>query len=665
MFTVKRLSRRYLVFLLDLLFVTFSYTLSVLLVFDFRIDSTHLPFLTRVLPILLISKGAVFLCSKLYRCIWKYASLSDGIEIFKIVTISSLISLCLILALREHTYFSRVIFILDWAALFGLMASSRLVWRVYREMFVIPSGNKDGPRTLVVGAGEIGNELVREIRKSPRANYNVVGFVDEDPKRHGLTLSGLPVLGDTRQLSRLARELGIENVIIALPSARGEVVRTVVRRCKMAGVTFKMLPGLSDLITGKVEVSRIKNVEIEDLLGREPARLDDEAIGSYLKGKRVVVTGAGGSIGSELCRQIARYGPGKIILLDSAETPLYHIEHELASAWPDLRLVPIMADVRRLDRMEWVFREFRPEVVFHAAAYKHVPMMEFNPLEAVTNNVLGSMQVAGLADRYGVENFVMISTDKAVNPTNVMGASKRAAECYVQSLATRSDTRFTTVRFGNVLGSNGSVIPRFMEQIRNGGPVTITDPRITRFFMTIPEASQLVLQAACLGTGGEIFLLDMGEPVPILELAEELIRLSGFLPYEEIDITFTGLRPGEKLYEELLIEGEGVLPTSHEMIRVQSPVPFDSRVVERALGELCRCAEANDVFSVMRQMKKVVPEFRQQYEAEHEYPPFFRRVRPDVVQHIELRRRKPAAEVTPCAPGAEGMGSVGLANSAA
>jgi FlaA1/EpsC-like NDP-sugar epimerase len=632
---MKVLSRRYLVYLLDLLFVAVSYLLAVLLRFDFWLDGQALPYVTHMLPILLVCRGITFLLSRLYRCIWKYASLSDGVEILKIVSISSLVSLCAILALHEQHYFSRVIFILDWAILFWLMASSRLVWRVYREMFVISSDNRDGPRTLVVGAGEIGNELVREIRKSPRANYNVVGFVDEDPARHGLSLSGIPVLGDTSQLSRLAREMLIENVIIALPSARGKVVRAIVRRCRMAGVRFQILPGLSDLITGKVEVSRIKNVDVEDLLGREPATLDVEAISAYLKGKRVLVSGSAGSIGSEICRQVARFGPRKIILLDAAETPLYQIEHELAEAWPDIILVPVLADVRNKERIRWVFEEFRPDVVFHAAAYKHVPMMEFNPLEAVTNNVRGSMQMADMADRFGVTNFVMVSTDKAVNPTNVMGASKRAAECYVQSLSKRSRTKFTTVRFGNVLGSNGSVIPRFKEQIMKGGPVTITDPRINRFFMTIPEASQLVLQASCLGSGGEIFLLDMGEPVLILELAEQLISLSGLEPYEDIDITFTGLRPGEKLYEELLIDGEGVLPTSHDMIRVQSPVDIDARLLMERLASLCRSADENDVAAVMRCLKKVVPEFSPHYAEDDDLPPFFTRVRPDLATLLE------------------------------
>ncbi|CAG1773164.1 hypothetical protein BAC2_03662, partial [uncultured bacterium] len=338
---------------------------------------------------------------------------------------------------------------------------------------------------------------------------------------------------------------------------------------------FKTLPGIKDIIDGTVSISQIKDVEIEDILGREPVKLELETIRGYLTAKRVLVTGAAGSIGSEICRQVAAFSPYKLLLFESAETPLYQVEKELTSQYPDLRNIPVSGDVRDQGRVEMVFDEFQPEVVFHAAAYKHVPMMEYNPVEAVTNNIGGTRVLANAAHRFGVKNFVMISTDKAVTPTNIMGASKRVAEMYVQSLARRSRTNFTTVRFGNVLGSNGSVIPLFKEQIKAGGPVTVTDPKVIRYFMTIPEACQLVLQAGCIGNGGEIFVLDMGEPVRILDLAEEVIRLSGFVPYEELDIVFTGLRPGEKLFEELLIDGEGIKPTRHGKIKVLSAMESD------------------------------------------------------------------------------------------
>lgn len=621
-------SRRFLVFFLDLLLIAGSYLLAYLFDVDFNY-SLRSDILVHLLPIVIVSKSAVFICSQLYRSMWKYASLPDMVEIVKTVSLASGFSLCVILMLREYEYFSRVIFILDWGILLFLMIASRLLWRVYRELYLIPA-MKSGPKTLIVGAGEAGHQLLQEIRKSPKANYNIVGFIDDDPRKTGMSLGGIKVLGDTRQLSQLARSLGVEKVIIAIPSARGKDVRAIIRRCKMADIRFKILPGLSDLITGKVEVSHIKDVEIDDLLGREPAKLDDRAISGYLAGKRVLITGAGGSIGSEICRQVARYAPRKIIMVDSAETALFHIERELAQLHPDLPLVPIIADIRDRTRVECIFEEFMPEAVFHAAAYKHVPMMEYNPIEAVTNNIGGTRNLADVSGRCGVRNFVMISTDKAVNPTNVMGASKRAAECYVQTIARKSTTRFSTVRFGNVLGSNGSVIPMFKEQIRSGGPVTVTDPEVVRYFMTIPEASQLVLQAGCLGQGGDIFLLDMGEPMQILELAEELIRLSGLEPYEDIDITFTGLRPGEKLFEELLIAGENVLDTSHDKIKVLAAAHIDDSFCTAEVDRLLEAAVANDVTGVIKGLRGLVPEYSPAYHFSGKAPAVFCRMRPDV-----------------------------------
>jgi FlaA1/EpsC-like NDP-sugar epimerase len=358
--------------------------------------------------------------------------------------------------------------------------------------------------------------------------------------------------------------------------------------------------------------------------------LDESAIRHYLGGKRVLVTGAAGSIGSDICRQVARFCPSKLILLDSAETPLYVVEMELAEKHPDLRIIPVLADIRHGHRLEFVFETFLPEVVFHAAAYKHVPMMEYNPVEAITNNILGTRTLAEKAHAFGVSNFVMISTDKAVNPTNVMGASKRVAELFVQALSRCSQTHFTTVRFGNVLGSNGSVIPLFKEQIRHGGPVTVTHPEVIRYFMTIPEASQLVLQAGCIGNGGEIFVLDMGKPVKIVELAEELIRLSGFTPYEEIDIVFTGLRPGEKLYEELLIAGEGVKPTQYHKIKVLDAVMSDLQLTSAAIDSLGEKAMQYDFEAMLNSLQALVPEFNPAYGDPASHSAAFMRLRPDL-----------------------------------
>ncbi len=458
----------------------------------------------------------------------------------------------------------------------------------------------------------------------------MIGFVDDDPQKKGLRLGGVPVLGGVAQLPKLLKEHQIEEVVIAVPSAPKKVIRGIVACCKRSGVHFKTLPAIPELIDGTVSVSQLRNVEIEDLLGREPVQLDQQSICSYLAGKRVLVTGAAGSIGSEICRQICSYGPAKLLLVDHAETPLYQIEKELTARFPDLRIVPIIADIRRRDRVEALFDSFLPQVVFHAAAYKHVPMMEYNPMEAVSNNLGGTVNLAAAAHACGVEKFVMISTDKAVNPTNVMGASKRAAELYVQALAQGSRSCFTTVRFGNVLGSNGSVIPLFKEQIKKGGPITVTDPRVVRYFMTIPEACQLVLQAGCMGKGGDIFVLDMGEPVRILDLAEELIRLSGMTPREDIEIEFSGLRPGEKLYEELLIEGEGVMPTSHDKIRVVGAVPYDFAAVQAMTSLLLQSAEGLDSGAVLQRLKEAVPEFTPHYHFKGEPPFSFKRLRPDV-----------------------------------
>ncbi len=487
-----------------------------------------------------------------------------------------------------------------------------------------------GKRTLIVGAGAAGNLLLREIRKHPDAAYNVIGFVDDDPEKRGLRLSGVQVLGATSHLRGLVRKHAIEEVIFAIPSCNNELMRRVIANCERTKARFKTLPGITAIVDGNVSMNQIKDVEIEDLLGRDPVLLDQTAIRNYLTDKRVLVTGAAGSIGSEICRQVARFKPAKLVLFDHAETPLFYIEKELAAAFPDLRLIPMVGDVKSQERVEAVFDEFCPDVVFHAAAYKHVAMMEYNPAEAVLNNVLGSKIVADAAHKTKVRNFVMVSTDKAVNPTNVMGATKRSAEIYVQGLAAKSQTKFTTVRFGNVLGSNGSVIPLFKEQIRNGGPVTVTHKDVVRYFMTIPEASQLVMQAGCIGRGGEIFVLDMGEPVRILSLAEELIRLSGFIPYKDIDIQFNGLKPGEKLFEELLIDGEGIKPTSHKKIRVMAPVETDLRTVSRDLEELFGYARNQEIGELLKCLRRIVPEFVPRYDFEVAPPFAFQRVRPDL-----------------------------------
>lgn len=621
--------RRLVVFLSDTLLISLSLCLAFLLRFDFSIPASQFDLFRECLLVVLVVKPLVFVVTGFYNSLWRYASVQDAVEILKGVTLSSFLAVSTVFFLRQFTPIPRSIFVLDWVLLFALLAASRLVWRVWRETYVV-GRSSEGPRTLIVGAGEAGSMLLKEIRRQPHAAYNVIGFVDDDPEKKGMKLHGVPVLGAAKLLKSLILANEIEDVIIAMPSADGKVIRSIVDSCKNANVTFKTLPSIGELIDGTLTVSQIKNVEIEDLLGRDPVQLDRGLIGNYLTGKRVLVTGAAGSIGGELCRQVAQFGPEKMILLEQAETPLYEIEKELVAKFPAIRILPLIADVRDREKIMSAFEEFAPEVVFHAAAYKHVPMMEYNPTQAVLNNVFGSQNVADAAHRFNVRNFVMISTDKAVNPTNVMGATKRSAEIYIQALSRASRTKFTTVRFGNVLGSNGSVIPLFKEQIAKGGPVTVTDKRIIRYFMTIPEATQLVLQAGSMGSGSEILLLDMGEPVRILDLAEELIRLSGLTPYEDIDIVVTGLRPGEKLFEELLIDGEGVLPTAHKKIKVLAPVHIDLDPVKLELDVLYDAARTDRVDDLMESLKRLIPEFKPAYSFIGEAPPAFQRVRPDL-----------------------------------
>ncbi len=631
-----QIPRSLLKFLLDVILIALAYSVALLLDEDFVISSTYLDRFLHSFPYVVGIQALVLLTSKLYSNIWRYASLQDVLEIFKAVTLAVVMTAFGLLFARDTLVFYRTLLVLDWGVLMALMLSSRFIFRFYREnCSLLPQRfhqQPEGHATLIVGAGDAGNLLIKEVQRHNNTGFKIVGLVDDNPEKQGLKLGGIPVLGQTSQLPKLIRELHVEEVIIAVPSAHKKFIRKIVACCKSSGVQFKTLPSIPDLIDGSVAISQIRKVEIDDLLGRDPVQLDQQAISAYLTGKRVLVTGAAGSIGSEICRQICSYNPSKLLILDSAETPLYHIEKELIAQYPALRIVPIIADVRHQERISALFDSFLPQVVFHAAAYKHVPMMEYNPMEAVTSNVGGTMHLADAAHTCGVERFVMISTDKAVNPTNVMGASKRAAELYVQALSQKSRTRFTTVRFGNVLGSNGSVIPLFKEQILKGGPITVTDPRVIRYFMTIPEACQLVLQAGCLGRGSDIFVLDMGEPVRILDLAEELIRLSGLVPYDDIDIVFSGLRPGEKLFEELLIDGENILPTTHEKIRIVRAIPLEYESVLQEIQSLLRVASSFDTGAILQQLKHTVPEFVAQYHFEGAPPFSFQRLRPDVVR---------------------------------
>lgn len=604
-------SRIILIVLLQVAIVAGSLWAAFALRFDFRIPETYLSRFYSLLPAVLLIKLGVFGWLGLLRGWWRYVSMADLVVIVKANLIGSLLVLLYGFLVFRGGDIPRTVLILDWIFCFMLMGGVRFVTRAFREHYLpMPSRNRlPRKRILVVGAGDAGQMIAREIRMNPDLNLEMVGFVDDDSHKRKQKFQGFPVLGKIRRVGRICQEKGVDEIVIAIPSAAGIELRRIVQLCRDSGAICKTLPSVGQIIHGQVSIQQVKDVELEDLLGREPVRLDWARIANYLQGKRVLVTGAGGSIGSEICRQVARFQPKKLVLFENAETPLFLIERELRAAFPTVPIVPIIGDVRFKARVDAIFDESLPEVVFHAAAYKHVPMMECNPAEAANNNVRGTRIVAEAAHRFGVERFVMISTDKAVNPTNVMGASKRAAELYVQALAKRSRTNFVTVRFGNVLGSNGSVIPIFKEQIAKGGPVTVTHPEVTRYFMTIPEASQLVLQAGSMGKGGEIFLLDMGEPVKIVKLAEELIQLSGFRPYEDIEIVFTELRPGEKLYEELLLVGEGVQPTCHEKIMVAKAAECDEALLVRQIEELYLLSRAMDLDGVVSKLREMVPEF--------------------------------------------------------
>ena len=592
--------------------ICLAFVLAFALRFDLHLPSHYWPVIFKLILPLLLIKLLVFRYMGLSTGWWRYASISDVLLIFKANIVASTLFILYVIFMYRLEAVPRSVLVLDGILCFFLLCGTRLATRAYREGYLsLPFSNhqKEQQRVLIIGAGLAGQGLVRELRQNRDLGMIAVGYLDDDPSKLRQNFQGVPVLGVIEQLPELCKSYFVQEVIIAIPSASNKAMKQVVGVCQKSGAKFKTLPGVGGLINGTILIQQIRNVDMEDLLGREAAQLDQQAIRDYLNGKRILVTGAAGSIGSELCRQLARFKPTELVLFDNAETALFHMENELRATFPDLVIHPVIGDVRNRSRVTNIFKAYQPEVVFHAAAYKHVPMMEENPAEAANNNVRGTRIVAETADQFGTSHFVMISTDKAVNPTNIMGATKRAAELFVQGLSQHSSTHFVTVRFGNVLGSNGSVIPTFREQIKLGGPVTVTHPEVTRFFMSIPEAAQLVLQAGSMGQSGEIFLLDMGESVKIVELAETMIRLSGFEPYEDIDIDFIGLRPGEKLYEELLLDGEGIKPTNHEKIRIASAKQQPWEELIQNLDQLHEASKHYRIDEVLTLLQRLVPEY--------------------------------------------------------
>lgn len=600
-------------FLFDLLFVLLTPTLTLILRRDpLGIPPALYPGLLLYTGVALVIRLTTFYYMGLYRRYWKYASLDELKQITLAVLLSSLLVTAVVASLQGWLQFPfpRSLYILDILPILMSVGGVRLSVRLLAQQ---QQGkvNGDGRAVLIVGAGDAGEMIERELGRNPQLNLRAVGFVDDDVLKHKMEIHGVPVLGGLADLDSLIPAHRIQQVIIAMPTAPGSVIREVSLRCERLGVETKTVPGIYELVDGTVTINQLRAVQIEDLLRREPVQTDVAAVDELIKGQRVLITGGGGSIGSELCRQVWRCRPSHLILLGHGENSIFEIYHEMRHLGAAAEAVTaVIADVRFPDRLQTVFAETQPDIVFHAAAHKHVPLMELNPAEAVTNNVMGTHNLVNAALAANVARFVMVSTDKAVNPTSVMGASKRAAELLVHQAAQQSGKAYVVVRFGNVLGSRGSVVLTFKQQIAAGGPVTVTDPGMTRYFMTIPEAVQLVLQAAVLGSGGEVFVLDMGQPVKIVDLARDLIELSGLEVGQDIDIVFTGLRPGEKLFEELFLEGEDYGRTCHEKIFTAANGSYLVRSdLEKGLRTLQAAAARNDRQAILHGLQNLVPEF--------------------------------------------------------
>jgi len=570
--------------LMDALIVTIVSYLAFFIRFEGKIDITYNQLMLSSLPLLVLIRIAIFYMFGLYHRLWRYASISELLAITAAVTVSSVV--ILIVSMMTGRTFPRSIYIISWFLNILFIGASRMCIRVIT--YLRYTDGQAHQRVLIVGAGDTGYLTARELLLHGNCGKKLVGFIDDDRLKQDQRLLGVKVLGGRKDLKKIVEKMQVDEIIVATPSLTGERLRALILDCRQTGCRVKMVPALHELINGKPTMEQLREVNLEDLLRREPVKLDLDKVAGYLRGKRVLITGAGGSIGSELCRQVARLGPESLFLLGKGENSIYEIDQELREKYPDLHIQPIIADVRDRRRIRDIFWRTRPEVVFHAAAHKHVPLMEFQPEEAVYNNIFGTKVVAEAALMVKTEIFIMISTDKAINPTSVMGATKRVAEQVIQSLNGMGRTKFAAVRFGNVLGSRGSVVPLFQKQIAAGGPVTVTHPEMKRYFMTIPEAVQLVLQAGSMATGGEVFVLDMGEPVKIYDMACALIELSGLRPHTDVEIRFTGLRPGEKLFEELLTAEEGTTATTHQKIFIANLQAVNASKLEDRLTVWCK-----------------------------------------------------------------------------
>ncbi len=609
--------RRPTQFLLDIAVLSAAFFIAYLPAVNIQVSDFYLDIAVRQLPLVILIQFSTLFLVGAYSILWRYVSIED----LKVFLTAALISGSILLALRFLLNLSDFtlwkvpvsVIMIDTVLGFGGMLGLRVVRRFFYELGDKGStlrGSKRGKRkdALIVGAGRTGATLVKELGGRRDAELNIRGFVDDNPRKRGGSVSGIKVLGTTHDLPKLVDEMGIEQIVIAIDHAQGKDIRRILDVCGAIPVKARIVPSLDELAHGRVSVSRVRDVEIEDLLGRVPVQLDDHNLHDFLTGKTVMVTGAGGSIGSELVRQIIDYRPQTVLLVERAEFLLFNIARELETLGEASEFVPLIADVGDESRMREIFERYHPEVIFHAAAHKHVPLMETNSCEAIKNNIFATRSLGMLAGEYRSGDFVLISTDKAVNPTSVMGASKRIAEIVIQEMNQAYETNYMAVRFGNVLGSAGSVVPIFREQIAKGEPITVTDRKMTRYFMTILEAAQLVLQAGALGEGGEIFILDMGQPVRILDLAEDMIRLSGLTPYEDIDIRFTGARKGEKLFEELEITGEDLLKTHHPKIFIGKIATYSQEEVMSMIGRFQKAVELNEPNEIRRLFNEILPE---------------------------------------------------------
>ena len=589
--------------LLDAVILALMPIFALMIRFEGILPEKELSVLLAWLPVFVLLSLIVFMTYGMYHRIWHYARVRDLIAIVGAVSLS--IALMFVLDIFMVIQIPRSIYVLSWMLCIGGVGISRLAFKINWDGWTGDAREKK--QVLIVGAGDAGAMMVREIEQNDDAILKIVGFIDDDPRKQGSKLSGFTVLGTTADIVAISQAKSVDEIIIAMPSVSGDVVRRIAESCRQTGCEVKIMPNLLEMTDEHINVKKLRDINIEDLLRRAPVHLDFAKITSYIDNKTVLITGAGGSIGSEISRQVSRVGAKEIILLGRGENSIYEIYQELKTKFPDQCYRTVIANITDKQRMTEVFAQYKPQVVFHAAAHKHVPLMEIQPAEAVQNNIFGTKNVAELADKYGSEIFVLISTDKAVNPTSVMGATKRCAELVLQEINQHSNTKYVTVRFGNVLGSRGSVVPLFEKQIAAGGPVTITHPEMTRFFMTIPEAVQLVLQAGSQAEGGEVFLFDMGKPVKIRDMACDLIQLHGLKPDKDIKLVYTGLRPGEKLYEELLTSEECTASTKHKKIFKAKINPLDTEELKKDLGIL---AGSRDTITILQTIKRMIPTYK-------------------------------------------------------